>query len=57
MVEYIVKVLVNKFNIKPDIAFIFYSELLDRHKIEHFILHFNDFKTFEEMKKYYIGGN
>lgn len=57
MVEYIVNYLVNKFNVKRDVAFLFYLELSNRRKLEHFITHFNDFKTFEEMKKYYLGGN
>ena len=56
MIEYIVNVLVNKFDIGNDVAFIFYTELLNRRKIEHFILHFNEFKNFEQMKNYYLGG-
>jgi hypothetical protein len=56
MIECIVNYLVNKFDVKRDVAFIFYMEVLDRHKIEHLIQHLNDFKTFEELKEHYLGG-
>jgi hypothetical protein len=56
MIECIVNYLVNKFDVKRDVAFVFYIEVLDRHKIEHLISHIEQFKTFEELKKYYLGG-
>ena len=57
MIECIVNMLVKKFGLKRDVAFIFYIEVLDRHKIEHLILHIDKFDTFEELKNYYLGGN
>lgn len=57
MIECIVNMLTRKFKIKKDEALIFYYDLCNRRKIEHFINHFNDFKTFDELKIYYLGGN
>lgn len=57
MIECIVNMLVNKFGLKRDVAFIFYMEVLDRHKIEHLICNIDKFKTFDELKKFYLGGN
>lgn len=57
MIECIVNMLVNKFAVKRDVAFIFYMEVLDRHKLEHLISHIDKFNSFEELKKYYLGGN
>lgn len=56
MIEYITRTLINKFNISIDVAISFYYELINRRKIEHFINHINDFKTFDEIKTFYLGG-
>lgn len=57
MIEYIVNLLVKKFNVKRDVAFIFYMEILDRHKLEHLINNIDKFKDFESLKTFYLGGN
>lgn len=57
MIGCIINMLVKKYDIKRDVAFIFYMEVLDRHKLEHLISHIDKFKTFEELKNYYLGGN
>lgn len=56
MLECIVNYLCDKFAVKRDVAFIFYMEVLDRYKLEHLISHIEQFKTFDELKKYYLGG-
>lgn len=57
MIECIVNMLTRKFKIKIDEAILFYYELCNRRKIEHFINHIEQFKTFDELKKFYLGGN
>jgi hypothetical protein len=57
MLECIVNYLINKFDVKRDVAFIFYMEVLNRHKLEHLISHIGQFKNFDELKKFYLGGN
>ena len=57
MIECIVNFLVDKFGIKRDVAFLFYFEVMNRHRLEHLIQHLQEFKSFEELKKYYLGGN
>lgn len=57
MIECIVNYLVDKFAVKRDVAFIFYLNVLDKGKINDLIVNMQNFKTFEEMKKYYLGGN
>lgn len=57
MIECIINMLVKKYDIKRDVAFIFYMEVLDRHMLEHLITHIDKFKTFEELKTFYLGGN
>lgn len=57
MIECIVNMLTRKFKIKIDEAILFYYELCNRRKIEHFINHIEKFKTFDELKKFYLGGN
>ena len=57
MLECVVNYLINKFDVKRDVAFIFYMEVLNRHKLEHLISHIGQFKTFDELKKFYLGGN
>lgn len=56
MIEYITRTIMNKFNVKTDMAIYFYYELVNRRKVEHFINHINDFKTFDELKLFYLGG-
>lgn len=56
MVEYIINVLVKKYGIKRDVAFLFYYELYNRRKLEHLISHIDDFSSFEELKNFYLGG-
>ena len=57
MVEYIVNALVKKFGIKRDEAALFFYDVYIRKKAEHLINNLEKFNTFEEMKKYYLGGN
>lgn len=57
MIECVVNMLKKKFKIKIDEAILFYYELCNRRKIEHFINHFDKFNTFEELKNFYLGGN
>lgn len=57
MIECIVNYLVDKFGVKRDVAFIFYMEVLDRHKINDLIINMHNFKSFDELKKHYLGGN
>lgn len=56
MVECIVNILQDKFNIEVDEALIFYFDLCNRRKLEHLISHIEKFKNFEEMKLFYLGG-
>lgn len=56
MIEYITRTIMNKFNVKTDMAIYLYYELVNRRKVEHFINHINDFKTFDELKLFYLGG-
>ena len=57
MVECIVNTLLKKFNINRDVAALFFYEIYNRRKVEHFIEHLEKFNSFEEMKKFYLGGN
>jgi hypothetical protein len=56
MIEYVTRVLMQKFNIKIDMAIYFYYELEKRRKLEHFINHIGEFKTFDELRLFYLGG-
>jgi hypothetical protein len=56
MIEYVTRVLMQKFNIKIDMAIYFYYELKNRRKLEHFINHIDEFKTFDELRLFYLGG-
>ena len=56
MIECIVNMLVKKFGLKRDVAFIFYMEVLDRHKLEHLIVSIDKFDCFETLKSYLLGG-
>ena len=56
MIEYIVITLIKKFKVDIDMAIYFYYELLNRRKLEHFINHIDEYKTFEEIKNFYLGG-
>lgn len=57
MESYIVKKLKEKLNIKEDEAYIIYMDLLNRRKLEHLIVHLDNFKSVDELKKYYFGGH
>jgi hypothetical protein len=57
MVECIVNALVKKFDIKRDVAALFFYDVYNRRKVEHLIQNLEKFNTFDEMKKYYLGGN
>lgn len=56
MIEYVVKVLTKKFNVGIDTAIYFYYELRNTNRLGDFIRHVEDFKDFEEIKEYYLGG-
>ena len=56
MVECIVKALVEKFKITRDVAALFFYDIYTRRKVEHLLANMENFKTFEELKKYYLGG-
>lgn len=56
MIEYVTRILMQKFNIKIDMAIYFYYELKNRRKLEHFINHIDEFKTFDELRLFYLGG-
>lgn len=56
MIECIVNYLCDKFDVKRDVAFIFYMELLERNKLNDFIQNMHRFKSFEELKIHYLGG-
>lgn len=56
MIECVVSILQKKFNLKIDEAIYFYYELYNRRKLEHFITHIEQFKTIEELRKFYLGG-
>ena len=57
MIECIVNTLIKKFDVNRGDAIIFYYELKDRRKLEHFISHFEEFKTFKQLQNYYLGGH
>ena len=57
MIECIVNYLCDNFAVKRDVAFIFYIEVLEKHKINDLIQNMHKFKSFEDLKKHYLGGN
>jgi hypothetical protein len=57
MIECVINYLVSKYDVKRDVAFIFYMEILDRHKINDLIVNMHKFNSFEELKNHYLGGN
>lgn len=56
MIECIVNMLVKKYNINRDVAFIFYMDVMNRHKLEHLITSIDKFDCFEALKTYLLGG-
>ena len=56
MVECIVKILMKKFNIPRDVAALFFYDVYTRKKVGHLLENMDNFKTFEELKNYYLGG-
>ena len=56
MVECIVKILVKKYNIPRDTAALFFYDVYTRKKIGDLLTNMDKFKTFEELKNYYLGG-
>lgn len=56
MIECIVNTLVKKFDVKRDVAYLFYCEIYNRRKIEDFLINCDRFKSFDELKKHYLGG-
>lgn len=57
MVECIVKALVKKFGIERDVAALFFYEVYKRKKVEHLLENMEKFEEFNELKKYYLGGD
>ena len=57
MKEYIVSKLVEEYDISHQEALLFYYQLADRHQLENLIVRIDDFIDFEQMKKYFLGGN
>lgn len=56
MIECVVNMLVKKYNIQRDVAFIFYMDAMNSHKLEHLITSIDKFDCFEALKTYLLGG-
>lgn len=56
MVRYTIEKLIEKFNITPDVAALFFYEIYKRKKVETILESMEKFETFEELKEYYLGG-
>lgn len=57
MKEYICSKLVEEYEVSYQEALLFYYQLADRHQLESLIVRIDDFVNFEQMKKYFLGGN
>ena len=57
MKEYIINKLVKKFDISYEEASLFYYQLSNSRKLENLINSIDNFISFEEMKKHFLGGN
>ena len=57
MKEYIVSKLVEEYEVSYQEALLFYYQLSDRHQLESLIVRIDDFSSFEQLKKYFLGGN
>lgn len=57
MKEYICSKLVEDYEISYQEACLFYYQIADRHQLESLIVRIDDFVNFEQMKKYFLGGN
>ena len=56
MIECVVNMLVKKYNIQRDVAFIFYMDAMNEHKLDHLITSIDKFDCFEALKTYLLGG-
>ena len=56
MKEYIVSKLMEEYDVSYQEATIFYYQIADRHQLEKLIVSIEDFVNFEQMKKYFLGG-
>jgi hypothetical protein len=56
MIECIVDMLVKKYNIQRDVAFIFYMDVMNKYKLEHLITSIDKFDCFEALRTYLLGG-
>ena len=56
MIECIVNMLVKKYNIQRDVAFLFYMDVMEHHRLDHLITSINKFDCFEALRTYLIGG-
>lgn len=57
MKEYIINKLIKKFYISYEESSLFYYQISNCKQIENLINSIDDFINFEEMKKYFLGGN
>lgn len=56
MIAYIVNLLCDKYNIKRDEAFMFYMQVVNKHKQDHLIINIDKFDCYEALKFYLLGG-
>ena len=56
MKEYIVNKLVEDYNVDYQEATLFFYKLAERHQLESLIVRIDDFVSYEEMKKFFFGG-
>jgi hypothetical protein len=56
MKEYIVSKLVEEYVVSYQEALLFYYQLAERHQLESLIVRIDDFSSFEQLKKYFLGG-
>lgn len=56
MIDCIVNLLCNKYRIKRDEAFMFYMQVVDKHKLDNLIMSIDKFDCYEALKSYLLGG-
>ena len=56
MKEYIVNKLVEDYNADYQEATLFYYQIAERHQLESLIVRIDDFVSFDQIKKYFLGG-
>ena len=56
MKEYIVSKLIEEYSITHQEALLFFYQVAERHQLENLIVRIDDFISFEQMKKYFLGG-